>query len=222
MIVISDRLRKGYAVFGAVLSLGIISSCSPLGIVAGGAATVGVAAAQEGGIKRAVSDAQIQLYINDAWLRHDADLFRKLDLTINEGRVLITGVVQKPQHRVDAVRLAWQAPGVAQVINEIEVAESEGVKGFARDTLIASQLRAKITFDKEISSINYTIDGVGGNVYLMGVAQSEAELERVVNHARNLAYVKKVVSYVRIKDQEPISEAVPENVKSAGEPEFIE
>lgn len=219
---ISDVFRKSFLAFVLFATASALQGCSPVGVVAGGAATVGVAAAQEGGISRAASDAKIQLYINDAWIRHDPTLFRKLDLTIKEGRVLITGVVQKPEHRVDAVRLAWQAPGVKQVINEITVAESEGIKGFARDTLIASQLRAKITFDKEVSSINYTIDVVGGNVYLMGVAQSNEELERVVNHARNLAYVKKVISYVRVKSQEPVNEAIPKTIQPAGEPVFIE
>ncbi|MDB2683197.1 BON domain-containing protein, partial [Alphaproteobacteria bacterium] len=51
------------------------------------------------------------------------DMFTKLDLTVNQGRVLITGVVQDPAHRVEAVRLAWKPTGVQQVINEIRVAE---------------------------------------------------------------------------------------------------
>ena len=42
---------------------------------------------------------------------------------------------------------------------------------------------------------------VGGVVYLMGIAQSQAELDRVTGHARNQSYVRRVVSHVRIKDQ---------------------
>ena len=41
---------------------------------------------------------------------------------------------------------------------------------------------------------------VGGIVYLMGIAQNRNELDRVTNHARNLNYVRRVVSYVRLKD----------------------
>jgi osmotically-inducible protein OsmY len=40
-----------------------------------------------------------------------------------------------------------------------------------------------------------------GVVYLMGIAQDRAELDRVVDHARNIGLVTKVVSYVRIKGQ---------------------
>ena len=57
--------------------------------------------------------------------------FTKLNLTVNQGRVLITGIVQNPDDRVEAVRLAWQVEGVTQVINEIRVAESDGLPGYA-------------------------------------------------------------------------------------------
>ncbi len=125
-------------------------------------------------------------------------MFAKLDLTVNEGRVLITGIVQNPEARVEAVRLAWQPKGVKQVINEIRVDKSEGFTGYARDTWITARLRTAITFDKHISSINYTIDTVAGTVYLMGAAQSQAELDRVTRTARTIPDVKRVVSYVRI------------------------
>ena len=49
-------------------------------------------------------------------------------------------------------------------------------------------------------SINYNVDCVGGTIYLIGVAQDQAELERVIDHARDISYVRRVVSYVRLKD----------------------
>ncbi len=44
------------------------------------------------------------------------------------------------------------------------------------------------------------IEAVNGAVYLMGVAQDQGELDRVVAHAKDLAYVRQVVNYVRLKD----------------------
>ena len=176
-----------------------LQGCTAAGTIAGAAATTGVAAAQEGGLKRAWSDATIQAKINELWLREETtDIFRKLDLTVNQGRVLITGVVQDPQHRVDAVRLAWKPEGVKQVINEIRVAESKGVTGFARDTWAATRLRTAITIDRDVQSINYNIDVVQGVVYLMGVAQTRTELNRVIETARTIPDIKQVVSYVKL------------------------
>jgi osmotically-inducible protein OsmY len=116
--------------------------------------------------------------------------------------------VQNPEDRVEAVRLVWQVPGVKQVINEIRVSESEGVPGFVKDTWITSRLRAELTFEKNVSSLNYSIDTVQGVVYLMGVAMSQDELNRVMQIARTIPNVKQVVSYVKMVG-EPVT---PTNV----------
>lgn len=181
----------------------LTASCAaPLGVAAGAGAATGIAAVQEGGLKRAASDAKIQASINDLWFTHNVEMFRKLDLTVNQGRVLVTGVVQNPEHRVEAIRLAWQPPGVKQVINEVKVADSTGIVGFARDSWISTRLRTSITLDKQVQSINYNIDTVQGVVYLMGFAQNQAELDRVIETARTIPDVRQVVSYVKIIGQE--------------------
>lgn len=192
----------------------MVSGCSVAGVATGLGASAGMAAAQEGGISRAWSDAKIQTQINDAWFNYDLEAFRKLDMTVNQGRVLLTGVVQNPEHRVEAVRLSWQPEGVTQVINEIRVAESTGIVGYARDAWISGRLRTAITFDKDVQSVNYNIDTVQGTVYLMGVAQSRAELNRVIETARTINDVRQVVSYVKIAGQEkarsvPVRSEVP-------------
>ena len=51
------------------------------GLVAVGAgASLGVAAAQEGGVRAAVTDSAIELKITDLWLKHDFKLYRKRTL----------------------------------------------------------------------------------------------------------------------------------------------
>lgn len=186
-----------HSVFAMLVSSLFLSSCA-LGAAAGVGAVAGVASVQEGGISRAGSDAWIQTQINDLWLRHDITMFRKLDLTVNQGRVLITGVVQNPEHRVEAVRLAWQPSGVKGVMNEITVAESDGIVGYAKDVWITTKLRAAIVADADIESINYSIDTVQGTVYLMGFGQDQEELDSVIDIARTVSGVKRVVSYVKL------------------------
>ena len=184
--------------FTILLSAFLLSGCTGLGLVTGAAAVTGISAAQEGGLSRAASDTTIKVRINEAWFQYDVDAFRKLSTTVNQGRVLITGVVQNPEHRVEAVRLAWQVPNVEQVINEIRVAESEGIKGIVKDNWITSRLRGSLTLDRNVQSINYSIDTVQGIVYLMGVAQNQQELNHVIETARTISGVKQVVSYVKL------------------------
>lgn len=186
--------------FLTLMALGLMmpAACTPLSVATGAGATAGIAASQEGGIATAIDDKWIQTQINDAWLKYDIDTFAKLNTTVQQGRVLITGVVQKPDARVEAVRLAWQVKGVKQVINEIRVANSEGIQGFLRDGWISTRLRGAMLLDRDIDSIHYTIDTVQSVVYLMGVARDQAELDHVIETARTIPHVKQVVSYVKM------------------------
>ena len=188
--------KKAVRVLMLPLAMFSLSSCTSLAL--GGGVAVGTAAVQEGGLARAASDARIQADINQRWFSYDVNMFTKLDLTVNQGRVLITGVVQDPAHRVEAVRLAWQPTGVVQVINEIKVADSEGIVGFAKDAWISSRIRGSLILDKDVESINYSIDTVQGAVYLMGFAQDQGELNHVIGIARTVGGVKRVVSYVKL------------------------
>ena len=184
----------------AALLLTGLAACTPLGVAVGVGAAGGIAATQERGFGAAVDDARIRVEINHYWLQFSEELYRKVGLQVHEGRVLLTGVVGEPAMRADAVRLAGQAAGVREVIDEIEVAEARDLADAARDRWISSQLDAKLMFDREIRSINYSAVSVGGVVYLIGVAQDEAELQRAIDHARDVPYVRRVVSHVRVKD----------------------
>jgi len=193
----------------SLVVLALIPACSPVGAAAGAGAALGISAASERGIGGTASDLKIKALISDKWFKYDLSTFAKLNLTVNEGRVLITGIVQNPDDRVEAVRLAWQVDGVQQVINEIRVAEGEGFPGYVRDQWISTRLRTALTFDREIHSINYSIDTVAGTVYLMGIARHQTELERVIGIARTIPHVMQVVSYVKISGERPESEKNP-------------
>jgi len=187
--------------FLAALMLGpALAGCTPVGVAVGGAAAAGVAASEERGLQGALDDTEIRLQINHLWLQESEVLFREVNLQVQEGRVLLSGNVPDPETRVAAVRLAWQADGVREVINEIEVADTSSLTDLARDTWIATKLKTRLLLDRDVLSINYSIEVVNGVVYLMGVAQGQAELDRVIGHAKDVSYVRRVVSYVRLKN----------------------
>ncbi len=187
-------LRTGVLLLLAALAP--LGGCAP--IVVGGAAVGATVAAQDRPVRTAIADSAIQASINRKFIEFDVKVFQRVDIEVVEGKVLLTGIVPDPQNRIDAARLAWQANGVAEVINEIEVKDTSTLSDAARDSWITTKLRSAILFDKEIKSINYTIDTVNRTVYLMGIAQNQGELDRVVAHARQIDYVRRVVPYVRI------------------------
>lgn len=191
------------AAFAAGLAATLfLAACmpSPTSMAIGAGALVAVKASQERGLVTSIDDDRIWTEINARWLASDAAMFQKLRLQVHEGRALLAGIVQKPAMRVAAVRIAWQVDGVEEVINEIDVAEPDEVGGTIQDQWIVQELRGRLLIDRAVRAINYSVESVRGTIYLMGIAQSAAELQRVIDHARDIAYVRRVVSYVRIKD----------------------
>lgn len=173
--------------------------CNSIAVGTGAGAAVASAAAEERGLSGVVTDLTISATISKLWLEHDADLITELDATVKEGRVLLTGIVRTQKKRVEAVRLVWRARGVKSVINEIEVSNVGGITTYARDSWITTQLVSRLSLDLHIKNINYSIETVNSTVYVMGIAQNKAELERVTNHARQVRYVRRVVNHARIK-----------------------
>ena len=199
---VSSEVRRAVRharVFGLLVMIAItqgLAGCA--GAVVGGSAAVGVAALEERTIGTVTDDtktaAQLRLLILDKL----ADHALRIGIEMFEGRALLTGAVPTEQVRADAVRLAWTVEGVKDVLNEVQVSSS-GIFDTARDMWITTRLRWKITFDENVHAINYVVETVNGTVYLIGIAQNQAELDRVIAFARDLTYVKKVISHVRLK-----------------------
>lgn len=194
------RRRVETVLLAATLAplLAALGGCAGLAVSAG--ATVATAAAEERGVKTAANDLAIAASITGLWVKYEPGLVADLDVTVSEGRALLTGTVTTRERRLEAVRLAWRAAGVKSVINEIQVRGSEGITGYARDGWITTQIVSRLSFDRKVDYINYTVETVNRIVYLMGIAQNQAEFDRVTAHARQVRYVRRVVSHVRLKN----------------------
>jgi osmotically-inducible protein OsmY len=196
-----DRLKSkiSMALFG-IAGLGLlgVAACGPTGLVVGAGASVATASQTNKGIQAAATDLRIRTEINHYLFQKDVDLFGAVALSVENRRVLLTGSVEKPDNRIEATRLAWKAEGVREVINEIQVRDSASLTDRAHDILVNKRLQGTLLLDNEVKSINYSTDTVNGVVYLFGVARSQSELDRVINHARNIEYVSNVISYVSL------------------------
>ena len=197
-------------VFFVVLTLVLpiaLGGC-PAAIVGGLAAAggAGYAANQERGVSGSFDDVAIKTDIQNAWLQANPNMQRDFTVTVYQGRVLLTGATPNPELKAQAKQVASQIPGVRVVYDEIEVGPTEGTWQSVKDTWISSQIRSNLVFASQVRSDNYTIDTVNGSVYLIGSARTSAELDRVTQEARNVPYVKRVVSYVEIRPGAPIAQ----------------
>ncbi len=186
-------------IMAALAALLLAGGCVPL-LVAGGTETA-VVVAQERTVGNAVDDAGVLVQIKNRFARQDyKDLLANVEVKVVEGRVLLTGNVNKPESQIEAVRLTWQVEGVKEVINEIQINDQAGIWNYTRDVWISTQVRSRLILEKGVRSINYSVITVNQVVYIMGVAQDTTELNKVTHIASTTNYVQRVVSYARLKD----------------------
>ena len=183
----------------AMLVLGglLFSGCAPAVIGVGTAAVA--ASSTEKGLSTSVADGLIFTKIKDNFLQTDASLPTVVDVTVNDGAVLLTGKVKTPEEKVLATKLTWEVRGVREVVNEIQVIDKSSIKDIAKDLAASAQLRGKLIADNSVSSLNFSIDVVNGTVYLSGVAADAEEMNRVVSHARELRFAQQVVNYITLR-----------------------
>ena len=177
-----------------------LSGCA--GAVVGVGTAAVAASTTEKGFSTSVSDGVIFAKLKDRFMQVNASLLTSIDVTVNDGAVLFTGKVKKPEDKIEATKLAWEIKGVREVVNELQVIDNSSIKDLAKDLAATATLRGKMIADEDISSLNFSIDVVNGIVYLSGVASTPEEMNKVVSHAKNLRFAQQVVSYIILaKDQ---------------------
>ena len=189
-----------------ILTLPIALGGCPAAIVGGLAAAggAGYAANQERGVGGSVDDFSIKTNIQSAWMQANPLMQTNLNITVYEGRTLLTGTAPNPEFKAQAKEIASRVAGVRAVYDEVEVGPPEGAWQGTKDAWITSRLRTELVFNARIRSVNYTIETVNKSVYLIGSARSQTELDMATTVARNTPEVKRVVSFVEIRPGSPV------------------
>ena len=126
--------------------------------------------------------------------------FGSVDVQVSDRFVLLSGRVPSEADKAEAERIAWQVRSVDEIANELQV-KGFDFGGAVSDTWINTQVRARVVADSAITGVNYNIRVYDGVVYLLGFARSEDELRRAAEHASKVKGVKKVVSYVKMRER---------------------
>ena len=174
-------------------------------VAGGGAAVVGTTAAQDRSVGKALSDENLNLSIRSALYKKSDNLGSRVDVSVIQGHVVLTGAVVSQDDRIDAAKVAWGFKDVKDVDNEIQVGEPGGPVRTVKDAWITTRVRTTLWGDKNVKGVNYDVETVKGVVYLMGTARSRDELDDAVQKVRRIGGVKKVVSLVRIREQKTAS-----------------
>ena len=181
----------------AIFSLTLLS-CSPTILTKGTSAVVGQS--NDGkSLGESWDDTTIKLGIKEKYFSYDATLFTKIDVEVELGKVLLTGVVPFGDMRLEAVRLAWQQDGVIEVLNEISIDTGYGLDDIAKDKFISTQLFTKILTDNGIKKFKYDFEVQKQIIYIFGVSNDQNEINRVIGHAKSIKGVIDIINYIQAR-----------------------
>jgi len=175
-------------------------SCSPGGVLASGGATTMVVAEGDRTLGTVVDDATIKINISSNLLSTSTNLFVNINTNVIEGRVLLTGIVDTQEIRIEAVRKVWEVDGVREVINEIEIGNKTTIKEYANDLWITTQVKGLAAKTIGLRSLSYNFETIKGKVYIAGITSRPEQLNQVIEATKTIKGVKEIVNYVIIKE----------------------
>jgi osmotically-inducible protein OsmY len=172
-------------------TLALLSGCAAVAV--GGAALAGH---DRRSFWTVVDDQNIELSAYDAVNRDkELSLEHNVEVVVHNGVLLLLGQVSSEALKARAESHVRDFAGVKRVVNEIEVGPQKSVGQGMRDKYLTSRVKTALLDivdmpDFDPTRVNVTTEN--GAVFLMGVV-SQAEADRVVEIARNVPDVRRVV-----------------------------
>ena len=186
--------------FVSLILLMINIGCSPVGVLASGGGATMVVAEGDRSLGAVVDDATIKLNLSAKFLKSENRLFLDVNSNVTEGRVLLTGLVDTQEIRIEAVRKVWEINGVREVINEIEVGNKTTLKEYMNDLWINTQVKSLAARTIGLRSFSYNFETIKGKVYIAGITSRPEQLQAIVESTKTIKGVKEIVNYVVIKE----------------------
>ena len=186
--------------FVSLILLMINIGCSPVGILASGGGATMVVAEGDRSLGTVVDDATIKLNLSAKFLQSENRLFLDVNSNVTEGRVLLTGLVDTQEIRIEAVRKVWEINGVREVINEIEVGNKTTLKEYMNDLWINTQVKSLAARTIGLRSFSYNFETIKGKVYIAGITSRPEQLQAIVESTKTIKGVNEIVNYVVIKE----------------------
>ncbi len=185
----------------SLLTLFFLYACSPAGILATGGGSAMVIAEGDRSMGSVIDDATIKVNIAAKFINSEDNLFVDVSATALNGRVLLTGLVDNQEIRIDAVRRVWEVEGVQEVVNEIQIGNRASLKEYANDVWINTQAKGLAAKTVGLRVVGYNFETIQGKVYIAGITSRPEQLEDLIDAVKTIKGVKEIVNYVIIKEK---------------------
>ena len=143
-----------------------------------------------------IDDSIMQKSITGRLVAKDKKYFISVKSKVLDGKIFLTGKVDKPEEKLQITKLAWETKGARSVRNDIKIKEEFNFKQSAKDLLITSQLRTAIIVNKNIKATNYQIDTYKKKIYVYGIALTSEEKDLVISEAKEILDVENVIASI--------------------------
>jgi hyperosmotically inducible protein len=128
----------------------------------------------------------------------DKDAFKGVSVRAWENGVLLTGAVAKPEQRRRAGQVVRAVSGVADVHDELVLAENPTHPMYVPNAGLEQQIYAGLLGNDAVSGA-YSVRVVNGVAYLLGTARSKADVDKAAEFARGFEGIKWVVTKVSVR-----------------------
>lgn len=192
-------MKRNLSISAVVLAALFLQSCIPAAIV-GTTAVVATGVGEERSAGDRLDDNVLIVKVKEKFANADiSEYLNRISVNAYEGRVMLTGSVKDYEYKTKAANMAWKVPGVKEVIDEVAVSQKD-FQSMAKESYLANTIRSRLIFEKDVKSNNYIVDANASTVYLLGVASSETERNKVLEIARSIKGVHEVVNHVILRD----------------------
>ncbi len=175
-----------------------LSGCVPVAIVGGTAIVGSVAFRNTAGVTGKLSDITIQSRIHSNWAKYDVNINDRLNVFAKGGYALITGFAMNAHQKAKALEIAQKILPAERIYDEIRIGDRQGAGRYSSDAALTSKVSSAIFANGKLRSFNFNTTTLDGVVYIIGLTNSEAEMNIAIETARNIRGVVKVVSYIRV------------------------
>tara|TARA_Y100000590_G_scaffold44752_1_gene47563 strand:- start:201 stop:794 length:594 start_codon:yes stop_codon:yes gene_type:complete len=147
-----------------------------------------------------IDDSIMDKSLDAKLLAANKNYFMNVKTKIIDGRIFITGKVDKVEEKLNITKLAWETKGARSVKNDLKIKTKFNFKQSAKDLLITSQLRSALIFNKKTKAVNYNIDTYKKKIYVYGIATTKDERDEVINEAKQIMDVEDVIASILLVD----------------------
>jgi len=196
-------LEKKHKFFFLILLILTNSSCATVSSVT---ALVGNTSTSTRGFSGSIEDTYLMSKIIGKISTLELSNVANITVSVNSGKVLLTGNVNNQTKRLELVKNVWKVDGVKEIFNEVNINSSPSFSERAEDFLFESKIKNRLLFKKGILSNNYSVDVVSGKVYVMGVATNLNEKTTIENFLKQMNDIKELITIISIPESPNIKD----------------